>query len=83
MTDRELLDIRFPGAARDAKTQKAPAIRLHCIECMGGNLKDASTCATTECRLWPHAYKRARRDALQARRDALETVISPSTAHGT
>lgn len=52
-TVRDELDAKYPGMARDAETNPRRAIRLFCVECMGGNIRDAKDCTTTECRLWP------------------------------
>lgn len=30
-----------------------PAIRSHCVECMGGAVKMVSECTATDCSLWP------------------------------
>ena len=45
---------RLPKAFARYPFHKATAIRLFCIECMGGSTKDAVTCEASTCFLWPH-----------------------------
>jgi hypothetical protein len=51
---REGLRGRFPGLGERSKTQRLAAIRMFCIECMGGSNQDARACAARACFLWPH-----------------------------
>lgn len=55
---------KLPIAHERAKTRPKTAIRLFCIECMGGNTRDAKACEVRDCYLWPH------RGAAWARKDA-------------
>jgi hypothetical protein len=50
----------LPRAAEAAKRQRGAAIRLFCIECMGGSIRDAAACQEKDCFLWPHAYRAQR-----------------------
>lgn len=52
-TLRDELDEKLLGMAKAAQTEPRKAIRLFCLECMGGSRRDAETCETKECRLWP------------------------------
>lgn len=65
-TERDRIRALFPVAAANALTRRAAAVRLYCVECMGGSVRDASTCEARDCFLWPHAYKRKRQGAAQA-----------------
>jgi len=42
---------KFPGLAKS--TAPRAAIKLFCIECMGGSLRDARACESRGCFLWP------------------------------
>lgn len=52
------LRAKHPIAAERAKTSRATAVKLFCIECCGGSRKDAVDCAVTRCFLWPYRPKR-------------------------
>ena len=54
------LEARFPVLAERAKTSRVSAIKLFCIECMGGNRAEARSCAETDCFLHSHAWNRGR-----------------------
>ena len=56
-TERDRLRVRYPGMADGGR---AGAVRLFCLECMGGNRADAAHCKTSDCFLWPHAFRRTR-----------------------
>ena len=44
---------RFPGLAkRAARGVQAAAIRLHCIECMGGDRAEVAQCTARDCPLF-------------------------------
>ncbi len=62
-TFRAELAARFPLAAARAETSRAVAVRLFCIECTGGSVRDAASCQAKECFLWPHAYRKQRTGA--------------------
>lgn len=49
---------KYPGLAGRAAASRAAAVKLFCIECMGGSNRDAKECAERSCFLWPHAYRR-------------------------
>ena len=52
---RDEIRTKFPNAAAAAATaSRRQAIRLFCIECMGGSSKDARECETRDCFLWPY-----------------------------
>lgn len=59
-TERDAMTNRWPVAAARAKTSRPTAVRLHCVECMGGSVRDAATCTERACWLWPHAYRKQR-----------------------
>jgi hypothetical protein len=48
---------KFPGAAKAAKRSPSPAIRLFCIECMGGSKLEAEACESRDCFLWLHGAR--------------------------
>jgi len=50
---RDELRIKYPGKARDARRQRGEAIRLYCIECVGGSQHLVRGCETKDCFLWP------------------------------
>lgn len=52
-TLREEIEKKYSGTAKKAKSQPRAAIRLFCIECMGGDYGEAKTCKAKECYLWP------------------------------
>jgi len=45
---------KYPALAKRAQVGPKAAIRLFCIECMGGSKADAKACETRGCFLWPH-----------------------------
>jgi hypothetical protein len=53
MTCREEIAKRLPKAIERAKTSRLTAIRLFCIECMGGSSREAKACTQRDCFLWP------------------------------
>lgn len=58
-TLRDELRTRLPGKAKKAAgNSKAAAIELHCTECVGGSAHEAARCATTDCFLWRHGFRR-------------------------
>ena len=53
-TLRDDIRAKYPGLAKaGAAGQRLPAITLACCECMGGSLREAKTCETRDCFLWP------------------------------
>jgi hypothetical protein len=54
MSMRDELAAKLPKAVERAKTSPKTAIRLFCVECMGGSVREAKTCANNQCFLWPH-----------------------------
>ena len=52
-TFRAELRAKFPERAERAKKSPKLAIRMFCIECMGGSVRDAKGCETTDCFLHP------------------------------
>lgn len=51
---RDEVRSKYPALAERARTGPKAAIRLFCIECMGGSRSEARTCQTRDCFLWPH-----------------------------
>jgi hypothetical protein len=50
---RDEIRNKYPSLAKKAASgRRLAAIRLFCIECMGGNAADARTCETSVCPLW-------------------------------
>lgn len=58
---------RYTGL--DPDKSRAAAVKLFCVECMGGSAHEAARCTTRECFLWPHAFGRAQ-TAANAKCDA-------------
>lgn len=55
-TLREEIEEKMPKTVDRANNgSKVAAIRLFCLECMGGRRQDAIHCTTTEC--WLHAHR--------------------------
>jgi len=86
---------KLPKMALRAQTKPLPAIRLFCLECMGGQGSEVRSCDTTECPLHPFRLgSRPKRDkgatkapppAFLARRGlpvlpAAEAVVEPTEA---
>lgn len=44
---------RLPKLVERAKTTRAAAIRLHCLECMGDMQAEVTACSITTCALHP------------------------------
>ena len=44
---------RNPVLAEKAKTQRRAAIRLFCLECVGGSQREVIACTTQKCPLYP------------------------------
>jgi len=53
-TIRDELARKLPRSVERYTRSRPTAIRLFCIECMGGSAIDAGTCAERSCFLWPH-----------------------------
>lgn len=51
---RDEIRAKLPKLAERAKNGPKAAIRLFCVECMGGSKGDAKRCETRDCFLWPH-----------------------------
>lgn len=43
-----------------SRESRSSAVRLFCIDCMGGSRGDARSCDSRECALWPHAFGRGK-----------------------
>ena len=44
---------RLPVMAKSAEKNRKAAIRLFCLECMGGSIEDVKICDCHDCTLWP------------------------------
>ena len=54
---------KYPGLAKRADTgSRQAAMRLFCIECMGGIARDVSGCKSTACALWPYRMAGRRKE---------------------
>lgn len=53
---RDDLREKYIGLSRkaDHESSRSSAIRLFCLECMGGSLADVKDCQTQACFLWPY-----------------------------
>ena len=66
-TMRETLRMKFPAlCARAAAGSRKAAIRLFCLECMGGNRAEVTRCASTTCALFPFRTSQSASKALFA-----------------
>lgn len=56
MTFREWLRSRLPATTEAAAkgTSRKSAIKLHCLECVGGRLQDVRDCTDLGCALYPY-----------------------------
>jgi len=53
------LRAKYPGMARLADTgHRQKAIRLFCLECMGGSAAEVGRCESHACPLWPYRLGR-------------------------
>lgn len=66
----EELKQKHPGMAHRAERSPLAAIRLFCLECMGGSAMEVSRCATTECTL--HRFRDGHRVPMKGVADALD-----------
>jgi hypothetical protein len=56
---RDELAEKYPSAAAKASTSKVYAVKLFCLECIGGSAQEAKCCdAAATCRLWRHIFHR-------------------------
>ncbi|RPJ39801.1 MAG: hypothetical protein EHM35_01455 [Planctomycetaceae bacterium] len=53
-TFRDEIRAKYPALAARAERGPKAAIRMFCIECMGGQKADAKACRVEACFLWPH-----------------------------
>lgn len=60
---RSELKLKYPKVARNAVRQPKAAIKLFCLECVGGDYGEAKRCAESSCSLWPYAFKRGKAGA--------------------
>jgi len=57
---RDEILTKFVGGAEKIKTSRSFAVKLHCVECVGGSSREAKGCTSSKCFLWPHAFGRGR-----------------------
>ena len=55
-TVNEQLRVRYPERAERARRQRAEAIRLFCLECMGGSMPEVRRCVSPACFLYPFRF---------------------------
>lgn len=65
-TVRDEIIARYPGLSSRRNRSPLAAIRLNCVECMGGDRGEAANCQERGCFLWPFGLA-ARRLRLAAR----------------
>lgn len=53
MTVKDELTAKYPKLAARAKTSPLRALRMFCLECMGGSPVDVKACTAPECTLYP------------------------------
>lgn len=49
----EELRAKYPSMAKAAERRPRAAIRLFCLECLGGSFADVDRCSDVACPLWP------------------------------
>lgn len=54
MSVRDEMREKLPASVAKYRSSRLVAIRLFCVECMGGSTRDAATCADRSCWIWPH-----------------------------
>ncbi len=54
MNFRDEMAAKYPAMVEKAKKSRLVAIRLFCVECMGGSRNDAKACKTVDCSLHAH-----------------------------
>ena len=54
MTFREEVEKKYPAMVAKAASSRLVALRLFCVECMGGSRTEAKACQKRDCFLWPH-----------------------------
>ena len=76
MTLRDDLREKYIGLSRkaDHEASRSSAVRLFCLECMGGSLAEVKDCQTQACFLWPY-----RNNSCNTQRDP---GIVPEARHG-
>lgn len=47
---------KYPSKARRAQRSPLAAIRLFCLECMGGSFVEVKVCTCTDCTLHPFRF---------------------------
>jgi hypothetical protein len=57
MSFRDEVAKQYPAMTEKAKTSRLVAVRLFCVECMGGSRPDAKACQNRECFLHAHRGK--------------------------
>jgi len=64
LTVRNELRERLPGRCSKADYGRSAvsALRLNCVECMGGNSQMVHTCETYDCFLWPYRVNKVNLD---------------------
>lgn len=80
---------QYPGLSKRADTgSRQAAIRLFCLECMGGNSAEVKKCCARECPLW--SYREGKKPenlsacgrAQENREDVFEGLSSSSESQG-
>jgi hypothetical protein len=62
-TDREVPAV-YAGIATRARSSRAAAVRLFCLQCVGYTRKDVTNCTAPKCPLYPHRpYQHGEDDA--------------------
>jgi len=60
MSIKDEIAKKYPALASALQRSKAAAIKLACVECMGGSGREARNCTQQDCYLWPHAWRSRR-----------------------
>ena len=62
----------YPGLSKKAKTHPLAAIRLTCLECMGGSKIEIENC-TAECAL--HPFRKGKRSVPRKRKEKKNATV--------
>jgi hypothetical protein len=82
MSERLVEEIKrkYPGLAARAAHSTLPAVRLFCLDCMGGSRDEVAACTAPDCFLFPFRLGRRPKGSPPVERE--KCPISPRLAAG-
>lgn len=79
---REVMKAKYPKTcARAAAGSRAAAMKLQCLECVGGSIQDVYDCADRGC--WLHPFRPASRVALRVSKNDTQSPNNQAVAAAT